>query len=342
MAAKTGSVSYETLMGKIEAREFSPIYILMGEESYYIDKLCDALMNSILPEDEREFNQFVMFGSDVTADQVADYARELPMMSQYKVIVVKEAQNIKQLEALERYLDHYSPQTILVYCHKNGSIDRRKKFVTRAQAVGVVFESAKIKESALPAFVESYLKTRHVAIEPKTALVIAESIGQDLSRLASELDKLCLAMTGDKRKVTAELVEECIGVSKDYNSYELRNAIVNKDVLKANRIVNYFDKNPKSGGIYIILPSLFSYFQTLMVAWYAPNRNDTRALAEHLELRSEWGVKDYVNGMRNYSAMKTMQIISKLREIDEKSKGLDSPNTSTGDLLRELIYFILH
>lgn len=342
MAVRSNGISFESIMHNIKAREFSPIYILMGEESYYIDKICDALMESVLPEEEREFNQFVVFGSDVTSAQVADLARELPMMSQYKVIVVKEAQNLKNLDELEKYLDHPSPQTVLVFCHKNGSVDKRKKFVSKAQAVGVVFESAKLNERALPGFIENYLKIRKVAIDPRTAMVIAESIGQDLSRLASELDKLCLALPENDRRVTAELVEECIGVSKEYNSYELRNAIVNKDVMKVNRIINFFDKNPKSGGIYVILPSLFSYFQNLMVAWYAPDRSSAKGIAEHLELRAEWAAKEYQTGMRNYSAMKTMQIISKLREIDEKSKGLDSPNTSTGDLLRELVFFILH
>ena len=342
MAVKTNDLTFETIMKKIKAREFSPIYILTGDESYYIDKICDALMESVLPEEEREFNQFVVYGSDVTADQVADLARELPMMSQYKVIVVKEAQNIKNTDELDRYLDHPSPQTVLVYCYKNGTIDKRKKFVSKAKTLGVVFESAKLSEKSLPGFVENYLKTKKVTIEPKTAVVIAESIGQDLSRMASELDKLCLSLPENSRRVTAEMVEESIGISKEYNPFELRSAIVNKDVLKANRIINFFDKNPKSGGIYVLLPSLFSYFQNLMVAWYAPNRTNTQALVEHLELKSEWAAREYMTGMKNYSALKTMQIISKIREIDEKSKGLDSPNTSTGDLLRELIYFILH
>lgn len=342
MAAKKDSVTFESIMRNIKERKFSPIYILMGEESYFIDKICDAISNSVLPEDEREFNQFVVFGSDVSAAQVADMARELPMMSQYKVVIVKEAQNIKNTEQLEKYFEHPSPQTILVYCHKNGSIDKRKKFVPKAESVGVVFESSKIGDRLLPGFVESYLKMRGVTIEQRNAIIIAESIGQDLNRMASELDKLCLALSDNDKRVTSELVEECIGVSKEYNSFELRNAIVTRDVEKANRIINYFDKNPKSGGVYILLPTLFSYFQNLMLAWYAPNRNDSNSLKEHLELRNDWQVREYQTGLQNFSALKTMQIISKLRETDEKSKGLDAPNTTTGDLLKELIFFILH
>lgn len=342
MAAKKDNVSFESIMRDIKERKFSPIYILMGEESYFIDKICDAISTSVLPEDEREFNQFVVFGSDVSAAQVADMARELPMMSQYKVVIVKEAQNIKNTDQLEKYFEHPSPQTVLVYCHKNGNIDRRKKFVPKAESVGVIFESSKMNDRALPGFVESYLKMRGVTIEQRNAMIIAESIGQDLNRMASELDKLCLALSGNDKRVTSELVEECIGVSKEYNSFELRNAIVSRDVEKANRIINYFDKNPKSGGVYVLLPTLFSYFQNLMLAWYAPNRNDSNSLKEQLELRNDWQVREYQTGMRNFSALKTMQIISKLRETDEKSKGLDAPNTTTGDLLKELIFFILH
>lgn len=342
MAGIKDAVTYESIMRDIKGRKFSPIYILMGEESYFIDKICGALMESILPEDEREFNQFVVFGSDVNAGQVALMARELPMMSEYKVIVVKEAQNIKNTDDLEKYFDHPSPQTILVYCYKHGTIDKRKKFLSRAQEHGLVYESAKLKEKDLPGFVISYLKMQKVNIDPKTAVVIAESIGQDLNRLTSELDKLCLALPENDRNVTPELVEESIGVSKEFNSYELKNALVNRDVVKANRIINYFDKNPKSGGAFVLLNNLFPFFQNLMVAWYAPDRNSLKGLAEHLELRGDWFAKEYAAGMRTFSALKTMQIISKIREVDEKLKGLDNPNTTPGELMKELVFFILH
>jgi DNA polymerase-3 subunit delta len=342
MATKKDSSTFEGIMGNIKARVFSPIYILMGEESYFIDKICDALSQSVLPEEEREFNQFVVFGSDVNAAQVADLARELPMMSQYKVIIVKEAQNIKNTDELEKYLDHPSPQTVLVYCYKNGTIDKRKKLISKANSVGVVFESKKIKDSALPAFIESYMKARKITIEPNVVSVIAESIGSDLSRLASELNKLSLAIPENDRRVTAELVEQIIGVSKEYNPFELRNALIYRNADKANKIINYFDKNPKSGGAYVLVPTLFNYFQNLMLVWYAPNRNDDNAIAHYMGFKSTWQVRDYIAGMKTFSAMKTMQIISKLCEIDEKNKGLNSLNTTSGDLMKELIFFILH
>lgn len=342
MAAIKDSSTFEGLMKSIKAREFSPIYILMGEESYFIDKICDALTQAILPEEEREFNQFVVFGSDVNAAQVADLARELPMMSQHKVIIVKEAQNIKNTDELEKYFDHPSPQTVLVYCYKNGTIDKRKKFISKAKAAGIVFESNKLKESALPAFIESFMKARKNTIEPKVASVIAESIGSDLSRLASELEKLNLALPETDRRVTAELVEQIIGVSKEYNPFELRNALISRNARKANQIINYFDKNPKSGGAYVLVPSLFNYFQNLMLVWYAPKKSNAKAIANYMGFKSEWQVRDYLAGMKVFSAMKTMQIISKLCEIDEKNKGLNSSNTPSGDLMKELIFFILH
>ena len=186
------------------------------------------------------------------------------------------------------------------------------------------------------------MKQHGATIDQKAAMMMADHIGADLSRLASELDKLLLSMSGDDRRVTPDMVEQRIGVSKEYNIFELRNAIVNRDILKANRIVNYFDKNPKSGGLYVVLPSVFNFFQNLMAAFYAPDRMSGEGVARHLELKSSWQARDYLTAMRNYTAMKTLQIISKIREIDAKSKGLDNPNTPSGELMKELIFFILH
>lgn len=342
MATTKDSSSFEGIMSNIRARVFSPIYILMGEESYFIDKISDAIAASVLPEEEREFNQFVVYGADVNAAQVADLARELPMMSQYKVIIVKEAQSIRDFGEIEKYLDHPSPQTVLVYCYKNGSIDKRKKIVSKAKEIGVVFESNRIKEQALPQFIESYCKAKNIVIDYHITSIIAESIGSDLSRLVSELDKLALALPANDRRVTPDIVEHTIGVSKEYNTFELRNAIINRNAERAYRIINYFDKNPKSGGLYILIPSLFSYFQNLMLVWYCPNRNNSKAIAQYMGFKTEWQVKDYLTGMKNFSALKTMQIISKLCEIDGKSKGIESSNVPPGELLRELVFFILH
>jgi len=344
MAEKKQATSYETIMRDLRARKFSPIYILMGEEAYFIDKISDYIAENVLREEEKDFNQNILFGADVSSMQVADLAKGYPMMAEHRVIIVKEAQAWKSFDGIDKYLDNPSKTTILVICYKNGTIDRRKKFVSKAEALGVVFESKKKTDRELPGFIEEYLRSKGAKIDNKSASMIAEHIGSDLSRLISELDKVLISLPNDgaERKVTPEIVEEQIGVSKDFNAFELRKAIINRDVFKANQIVKYFDNNPKAGSVYSILPLLFNYFQNLMVAYYSPNRNNERSVMEHLEMRTTWAVSDYMKGMRNYSAMKVMQIISKIREIDAKSKGLDNPNTSSGDLMKELIFFILH
>lgn len=334
--------TFDAIMSDLKNRQFAPVYILMGDESYYIDLISGYIAEHALAPEEQDFNQTVVFGADTTAAQLADMARRYPMMAEFQVIIVKEAQNIRSWDALEKYLDKPVKSTILVICHKNGTIDRRKKFVSKAEGVGVVFESKKKRDYEIPAFVESYLRTKNATIDRKSAQMIADHIGADLSRLTSELDKVLVSLPDDHRNITPEVVEEQIGVSKDFNAFELRNAVINRDIFKANQIVNYFDKNPKSGSIFAFLPMLFNYFQNLMIAYYAPNRGDKNELARFLDLKSSWGVNDYLTGMRNYSGVKVMQIISKFREIDAKSKGLDNPNTPVGDLMKELIFFILH
>jgi len=341
--AEAKNVTFDSIMRDLEARKFVPVYYLMGDESYYIDLIADYIAEHVLQPEERDFNQTVLFGSDVNASQIADYARRYPMMSEYQVLIVKEAQNIKQTEALEKYFKAPMASTVLVMCHKNGSIDGRKReYVKAIQGAGVLFESKKLKDKDLPPFIENYLKRKNVSIDPKSTQIIADSIGADLSRLTSELDKVILSLPEKDRRVTPQVVEEQIGVSKDFNGFELRDAIVNRNIFKANQIVKYFDDNPKAGSIYSFLPMLFNYFQNLMIAYYAPNNKSQEGVAEWLELRNPWAAKDYMNGMRNYSGMKVMQIIGKIREIDAKSKGLDNPNTPPGELMKELIFYILH
>ena len=341
--AEAKNVSFDSIMADLEARRFAPVYYLMGEESYYIDKISDYIAEHVLQPEERDFNQTVLFGSDVTASQVADYARRYPMMSEYQVIIVKEAQNIKQTEALEKYFKQPLASTILVICHKNGNVDGRKReYVKAIQSAGVLFESKKLRDRDLPVFIENYLRTRNVSIDAKSTQIIADSIGADLSRLSSELDKVILSLPEQDRRVTPQVVEDQIGVSKEFNGFELRDAIVNRNVFKANQIIKYFDENPKAGSIYAFLALLFNYFQNLMIAYYAPNNKSQEAVAEWLELRNSWAAKDYMIGMRNYTGTKVMQIIGKIREIDAKSKGLDNPNTPPGELMKELIFYILH
>lgn len=343
MAEKKSSVTFETIMRDLKAKKYAPVYVLMGDESYYIDRITDYIADNVLDPDDRDFNQTVVFGADTTAAQVVDMAKGYPVMpAAHRVVIVKEAQGLKSLDALERYFEKPLASTVLVIAYKNGTIDRRKKVVGKAEAVGVVFESKKKRDYELPAFIEAYLKKNHVAIDTKSAAMIAEHIGADLSRLISELDKVMISLPDDDRRVTPDVVEREIGVSKEFNIFELKTAIIERNVFKANQIVKYFDKNPKAGSLFSCLPLLYTYFQNLMVAFYAPDKNNDNNLAAFLELKSVWGLKDYRVGMRNFSAMKTLQILAKIRETDAKSKGLDSLNTSTDDLMRELIFFILH
>ena len=341
--AEAKNVTFDSIMRDLKARKYSPVYYLMGDEPYYIDKIADYIAEHVLQPEERDFNQTILFGSDVSASLIADTARRYPMMSEYQVVIVKEAQNVKNTEALEKYFKAPMNSTILVMCHKNGTVDGRKKEYMKAiLSAGVLFESKKLRDRDLPAFIENYLKARQVSIDPKSTQMIADNIGADLSRLTGELDKVILSLSEQDRRVTPQIVEDQIGVSKEFNGFELRDAIVNRNVFKANQIIKYFDENPKAGSIYSFLPMLFNYFQNLMIAYYAPNNKSQEGVAVWLEMRSPWAAKDYMTGMRNYTAMKVMQIISRIREIDAKSKGLDNPNTPPGELMKELIFYILH
>ena len=340
---KNTGTSYETIMRDLKARHFSPIYILMGDESYYIDKISDYIAEHVLRPEERDFNQTVVFGSDISASQIVDSAKAFPMMAEKRVVIVKEAQNLKGTEPLVKYFKQPVLSTVLVLCHKNGSIDKRKKIIPAAQVGGaVIFESKKLYERELPGFITSYFMQHEITVEQKAAQMIADHVGADLHRLASELDKILISFSEVDRMVTPEIVEKEIGVSKDFNAFELRSAIIQRDIYKANLITKYFDNNPKAGSLFSFLPMLFSYFENLMIAFYSPNRSNENVLAQFLELRNGWAAKDYLTGLRNYSGMKTMQIISKIREIDAKSKGLDNPNTASSELMKELIFFILH
>ena len=337
------AITYESVMHDLQQRKFRPVYYLMGEEPYYIDKISDWIAENVLQPEGRDFDQTVLFGSDVNASQIVDAAKRYPMMSEYQVLIVKEAQNVKNVEALEKYMKAPMPSTILVLCHKNGTIDGRKReYVKAIQQAGILFESKKLRERDLPGFIERYLKAQEASIDPKSTQMIAEAIGADLSRLTGELDKVLLSLSEQDRRVTPQVVEDQIGVSKDYNAFELRDAIVNRNIEKANRIIKYFDENPKAGGLYALLPMVFNYFQNLMLAFYCPQKGSQEALAKWLDMKSPWGARDYLTGMQNYSGMKVMQIISKIREIDAKSKGLDNPNTPPGELMRELIFFTFH
>ena len=342
MPQKKAVATFDAIMHDLKSGAFSPLYLLMGEESYYIDQISDYIQAHALTPEQQAFDQTVVFGADVNAAQIADLAMQYPMMSPRKVIIVKEAQDLHSFERLERYAEKPQEKTILVICYKNGVLKGKSKLLSAVERNGILFESKKLRDWQIAGYVRAYLTKQKIDIDDKSASMIADHIGADLNRLTSELDKLGIALPEDDRRVTPEVVEKNIGVSKDFNAFELRSAIVNRDIFKANQIIKYFDNNPKAGTLYALLPLLFNYFQNLMLTYYAPDRNNQQALADFLELRNVWGVKDYMAGARNYSGKKVLRILERIRETDAKSKGIDNPNTSPGDLMKELIFFILH
>lgn len=334
-------VTYEEIVRNLKNEVYSPIYFLMGEEDYYIDRISDYLVNHALTETEKEFNLTVLYGADTDIATVINAAKRYPMMSKYQVVVVKEAQHLRNIEELTYYLQKPLASTILVFCYKHGALDRRKKITAEIEKAGVLFESKKLKEAQLPGFISSYLKRKQVEIEPKASEMMAEFVGADLNRMAGELEKLIITLPAGQKRITPELIERNIGISKDYNNFELRNALIAKDVLKANQIVKYFEENSKNNPLQVTLAVLFNFFANLMLAYYAPEKTD-QGIATQLGLRSPWQSKDYMIAMQKYSGVKVMQIIGAIRECDAKSKGIGNPSTPDGELLRSLVYMILH
>lgn len=331
--------TYESILSELKAGVYHPVYYLMGEESYYTDSITDYMTNNILTDIEQEFNLTVFYGMDADVETVISAARRYPMMAEHQVVVVKEAQMIKNMDALINYLHMPQPSTILVFAHKNGSLDRRKKVATELERTAVVLDSKKLREDRLPAFISGYVREKGLTIDSKATMMLAESVGVELSRMAGEIDKLSIAMHAGLKHITPELVEENIGISKEFNNFELQNAIVNKDVLKANRIINYFAQNPKKNPIQMTLALLFSFFSNLMMAYYAPERSE-RGIGEFLGAR--WGVGDYVKAMQHYRALHVMEILHYIRMADAQSKGAEGATVPDGEIMRELLYKIMH
>ena len=324
-------ITCDDILKELRAKQYRPVYYLMGEEPYYIDLISDYITDNVLNETEKEFNLTVVYGADVDVATIINAAKRYPMMSEHQVVVVKEAQNIRNIEELSYYLQKPLLSTILVICHKHGVLDKRKKLAAEIEKSGILFESRKVKESQLPA----------IDLEPKATSMLADFVGTDLSRLTGELEKLIITLPKGQTRVTPEQIERNIGISKDYNNFELRSAIVEKDVLKANRIIKYFEENPKTNPIQMTLSLLFGFFSNLMLAYYAPEKSE-QGIAAFLGLKSPWQSREYLNAMRMYNGIKTMQIIGEIRYTDAKSKGVGNPSLNDSDLLRELVFKILH
>ena len=334
-------LSCDDILKELRAKQYRPIYYLMGEESYYIDLIADYITDNVLSETEKEFNLTVVYGADVDIATVINAAKRYPMMSEYQGVIVKEAQAIRNMEELSFYLQKPLNSTILVICHKHGTLDKRKKLAAEVEKVGILFESKKIKDSQLPAFINSYMKRKGIDMEPKASAMLADFVGTDLSRLTGELEKLIITLPAGQKRVTPEQIEKNIGISKDYNNFELRSALVEKDILKANKIIKYFEENPKTNPIQMTLSLLFNFYSNLMLSYYSPEKTE-QGIASWLGLKSPWAARDYLTAMRRYNGVKTMQIIGEIRYADAKSKGINNASMSDGDILRELVFKILH
>ena len=334
--------TYEGICQDIRSKKFAPVYVLMGDEPFFIDQITDLLLENVLDESERDFNQVMLYGADIDAVTIINAARRFPMMSKYQLIVVREAQLVRDIEVLASYVKKPLMSTVLVLNYKYKTLDRRKSLATAADKVGVLFESKKIPDYKMPAFITSLFQQRKVGIDPKASQMLSDCLGNDLMRLDKEISKLeiIVAEKGLKR-VTPELVEENVGISKEYNNYELQRAIAGRDVLKANRIIQYFEKDPKNNPVQLTLIVLFNYFSNLLICYYTKDRSEAGLMAA-LGLRGNFQLKDYLTGMRNYPPMKVFNLISDIRTADAQSKGVGNSSANGSDILKTLVYKILH
>lgn len=336
------NITHREIVEQIRRQEYKPIYLLMGEEAYYIDRISEYIADNVLTKDEQDFNQTIIYCTRETAvADVINCARRYPMMAKHQVVIVKEAQNLLKIDELAVYAQNPMKTTILVICYKNGKVDGRKKLIPAVEKVGVVFESPKLKDGMLPQFIADYLRRKQVSIEERACLMMAESVGADLNRMAGELDKLVLALPTGQMRITPDLVEQHVGISKEFNLWELRTAVSNKDVAKVNKIIFYFDQNPKANSPVATVAMLFNFFAQVMLAYYSPDRTE-RGMMAQLDLRQNWQLREYTTAMRNYTALKTMRIIGKLREADARLKGINRGNLTDADIMHELFFYILH
>ena len=266
------SVTAQDVLNDLKNKRYSPVYFLMGEEPYYIDVISDYIQNNILDEMQREFDQTVLYGKETDMRTIINAAKRYPMMAPLQVVIVKEAQLIKDWDNLVFYLQQPSKSTILVFCYKYGTPDGRKKWLLELKKTGLVFESPRVRDYEINAWIANYAKSKQLSIDEKAVAMLSEYLGTDLSKIANELDKLLITKPAGSERITPEIIEKNIGISKDYNVFELQAALINRDVLKANRIIRYFAENKKNNPLVVVLSQLFGFFSNLMLYHYLPDR----------------------------------------------------------------------
>jgi DNA polymerase-3 subunit delta len=323
------------IINDLKAGTIKPIYFLMGEEPYYIDKLTEYIENNILSEDEKGFNQTVIYGRDATIEDIVSNAKRYPMMAERQVVVVREAQELSRtIDKLESYAENPQPTTVLVVAYKYKTLDKRKKLVKLIAKNGVLFECKKLYENQVGTWIQRLLQGRGYSIEPKANAMLVEFLGNDLSRISNELDKLQIILPKG-HTITPKDIEYNIGFSKDFNVFELQNAIGSKDQLKAYKIAQYFADNPKDNPLVVTVSLVFGFFVKLL-KYHGLKDKDPRAAAPVLGV-NPFFMKDYEVAIKNYPMKKVSSIVSSLREIDVKSKGVGANSLSNHDLLKEMI-----
>ncbi|MEZ5071848.1 MAG: DNA polymerase III subunit delta [Bacteroidales bacterium] len=333
-------MSFDDLMRDLKARKYAPVYFLYGEEPYSIDLVTDYITKHVLTDAEKSFNQTIVYGKETDAAQVMNLAKRFPMMAAHQVVVVKEAQEMKSWDDLVHYLDQPLKSTLLVFNYKYKNPDKRKKVFARLVKETASMETKKLYDNQVPAWITGFVKDHKRQIDPKAAMLLTEFLGSDLSRIAREMEKLFVAMGKDQTTVTPALVERNIGISKDFNQFELQAALGKRDALKANRIIRYFDQNPKDHHISVTIGSLYYYFNKLLTIHYLKDKSkDSVAAAIKVH---PFFVGEYMQAARSYSARSVVNIIALLRECDMRSKGYGGNNIPDGELQKEMVFKILH
>ena len=333
--------SFEDLKRNILRKTFAPVYLFEGDESYFIDQLTGLLVENVLDDSERDFNQTILYGPETDAGTVMNACRRFPMMSERQLVVVKEAQGLKKMEELMYYVRQPLASTVLILNHKHGKLDKRKKLAVELAKTGVIFESKKLYENQIPSFIIQYLTEQNVKTDIKSAQLLTDFLGNDISKLTNELEKLIISLPENNRTITSALIEENIGISKDFNNFELQKAIAGKDILKVNRIAFYFEQNPKNNPLIVTLTVLFNFFSNLMICHYESNKSESH-LMQALGFRFPMQIADYMRALKNYPPKKNLEIISLIRETDAKMKGVKNVSLPESALLKELLFRIMH
>lgn len=337
--AKQNSISFDDIIREIDARQFHPVYFFYGNEPYYIDKLSEHFEQNVLTDEEKEFNYTLLYGKDITASDIVNNARQYPSFAEYRLTIVREAQEVRDWEAMLMYLKNPLPQSIVVICYKKEKIDARLKVFKEIEKTGLMFQSVKLYDNQIPGWITDYAKSKGFTINGQAAMILTEFLGNNLMKITNEIDKLSIIMNQQKlTAITPELIETNIGFSKDYNNFELINAIITGDILRANRIINYFVANPGDNSIAATTVTLFKFFADLMAYQSAPNEFIG---AMHLNPYSR-RLKELEMATKRYSPGWALYVIEQLRDLDARFKGFNRGNASNKDLLKETIYKIMH